>query len=80
VPNQIHLLFLFSDEFGLLPRRKPVHIVVGKPIRVNKVEGSPTSEQLMELQKQYIDEVMAIWEQYKDKYAAGRTQELRIVE
>lgn len=54
--------------------------MVGKAIRVKKVEGSPTSEQLMELQKQYIDEVMAIWEQYKDKYAVGRTQELRIVE
>ncbi|KAG0028624.1 diacylglycerol O-acyltransferase 1 [Podila clonocystis] len=71
---------VFNYEFGLLPRRKPVHIVVGKPIRVSKVEGSPTSEQLMKLQKQYIDEVMSIWEQYKDKYAAGRTQELRIVE
>ncbi|KAG0323748.1 diacylglycerol O-acyltransferase 1 [Podila horticola] len=71
---------VFNYEFGLLPRRKPVHIVVGKLIRVNKVEGSPTSEQLMELQTQYIDEVMAIWEKYKDKYAAGRTQELRFVE
>lgn len=68
------------DEFGLLPRRKPVYIVIGKPIHVKKVEGSPTTEQLEELQKKYIDEVLEIWERYKDKYAVGRTQELRIIE
>ncbi|KAF9195323.1 diacylglycerol O-acyltransferase 1 [Haplosporangium sp. Z 767] len=71
---------IFNYEFGLLPRRKPVFIVIGKPIHVEKVEGSPTTEQLQDLQKQYIDELLAIWERYKDKYAAGRTQELQIIE
>ncbi|KAF9410870.1 diacylglycerol O-acyltransferase 1 [Podila epigama] len=71
---------VFNYEYGLMPRRRPVNIVVGKPIRVEKVQGTPTSEQLMELQKKYIDEVMSIWEEYKDKYAPHRTQELRIVE
>ncbi|KAG0034040.1 diacylglycerol O-acyltransferase 1 [Podila clonocystis] len=71
---------VFNYEFGLLPRRKPVYIVIGKPIHVKKVEGSPTTEQLEELQKKYIDEVLEIWERYKDKYAVGRTQELRIIE
>ncbi|KAG0198903.1 diacylglycerol O-acyltransferase 1 [Mortierella sp. GBA30] len=71
---------IFNYGFGLLPRRKPVYIVVGKPIHVEKVEGSPTKEQLQELQSKYIEEVLAIWERYKDKYAAGRTQELRIIE
>ncbi|KAG0370773.1 MAG: diacylglycerol acyltransferase type 2A [Linnemannia gamsii] len=71
---------VFNYEYGVLPRRKPVFIVIGKPIHVEKVEGAPTSEQLLDLQKQYIDAVLAIWERYKDKYAAGRTQELRIIE
>ncbi|KAF9187790.1 diacylglycerol O-acyltransferase 1 [Haplosporangium sp. Z 767] len=71
---------VFNYEFGLLPRRKPVYIVIGTPIHVEKVEGSPTTEQLQELQRKYIDEVLEIWDRYKDKYAAGRTQELRIVE
>ncbi|KAG0255697.1 diacylglycerol O-acyltransferase 1 [Mortierella polycephala] len=71
---------VFNYEFGLLPRRKPVYIVIGTPIHVEKVEGSPTIEQLQELQRKYIDEVLEIWDRYKDKYAAGRTQELRIVE
>ncbi|KAG0320795.1 diacylglycerol O-acyltransferase 1 [Dissophora globulifera] len=71
---------IFNYEYGLMPRRKPVFIVIGKPIHVEKVEGSPTLEQLEELQKKYIDEVVAIWERYKDKYAVGRKQELQIIE
>jgi 2-acylglycerol O-acyltransferase 2 len=78
--NRLVIVNVLIDEFGLLPRRKPVYIVIGKPIHVKKVEGSPTTEQLEELQKKYIDEVLEIWERYKDKYAVGRTQELRIIE
>jgi 2-acylglycerol O-acyltransferase 2 len=63
-----------------MPRRKPVYIVIGKPIHVDKIEGSPTTEQLHELQKKYIDEVLGIWERYKDQYAPARKQELRIIE
>ncbi|KAI8605381.1 diacylglycerol acyltransferase type 2A [Dissophora ornata] len=71
---------IFNYEFGLLPRRRPVFIVVGRPIHVEKVEGAPTTEQLQDLQKKYIDELLGIWERYKDKYAVGRAQELQIVE
>lgn len=81
--SHTHLLFVFlcyKDEFGLLPRRKPVFIVIGKPIHVEKVEGAPTTEQLQDLQKKYIDEVLEIWDRYKDRYAVGRTQELQIIE
>ncbi|KAF9913457.1 diacylglycerol O-acyltransferase 1 [Lobosporangium transversale] len=70
---------IFQYAVGILPRRKPVYIVVGKPIHVQKVEGSPSTEQLQELQKKYIDEVLSIWDRYKDRYAAGRKQELRII-
>ncbi|KAF9920592.1 diacylglycerol O-acyltransferase 1 [Linnemannia zychae] len=71
---------IFNYEFGLMPRRKPVAIVIGKPIYVDKVEGSPSSEQLEDLQKKYIDALLDIWERHKDVYALGRTQELRIIE
>ncbi len=51
--SHTHTLFpvsvCYQDEFGLLPRRKPVFIVIGKPIHVEKVEGAPTTEQLQEL-------------------------------
>ncbi|KAF9580376.1 diacylglycerol O-acyltransferase 1, partial [Lunasporangiospora selenospora] len=72
---------IFNYEYGFLPRRKPVFIVIGTPIHVDKVEGgNPTSDQLYELQKKYIDQVREIWDRNKDKYAPDRTQELRIME
>ncbi|KAF9430940.1 diacylglycerol O-acyltransferase 1 [Entomortierella beljakovae] len=71
---------VFNYEFGLLPKRRPVHIVIGKPIHLEKVEGAPTTEQLLDAQKLYIDELMRIWDCYKDEYAPNRTQELQIVE
>ncbi|KAG0211779.1 diacylglycerol acyltransferase [Mortierella sp. GBAus27b] len=71
---------IFNYEYGFMPRRKPVYVVIGKPIHVDKIEGSPTTEQLHELQKKYIDEVLGIWERYKDQYAPARKQELRIIE
>ncbi|KAF9584524.1 diacylglycerol O-acyltransferase 1 [Lunasporangiospora selenospora] len=71
---------VFNYEFGLMPRRRPVFIVIGQPIHVEKVEGAPTTEQLEALQRKYIDELMTMWDRYKDKYAPNRTQELRIIE
>lgn len=68
------------DKYGLLPKRRPVFVVIGKPIHVEKAEdGNPTLEQLQELQQKYIESVLAIWEKYKDKFSPNRTQELRIV-
>ncbi|KAG0004597.1 diacylglycerol O-acyltransferase 1 [Entomortierella chlamydospora] len=71
---------VFNYEFGLLPKRRPVHIVIGKPIHVVKVEGGPTTEQIQDLQKLYIDELLRIWECYKDKFSPNRTQELQLIE
>ncbi|KAG0300279.1 diacylglycerol O-acyltransferase 1 [Linnemannia gamsii] len=71
---------VFNYEFGLMPRRKPVAIVIGEAIHVEKVEGSPSTEQLEALQKQYIDALLGIWDRYKDTYAVGRTQDLQIIE
>ncbi|KAI1315796.1 diacylglycerol O-acyltransferase 1 [Mortierella claussenii] len=70
---------IFNYEIGLLPRRKPIYIVIGKPIHVEKCEN-PTTEQLQALQKQYIDALLGIWDQYKDRYAPNRTQELQLIE
>jgi len=33
-----------------------------------------------EIQKQYIDELVRIWEKYKDLYAQNRTRELTLIE
>lgn len=68
-----------TDNVGLLPFRHPIISVVGKPIAVKKIE-KPTLEDLQEVQNRYIDELMAIWDTYKNLYASNRTRELTLVE
>ncbi|CAG8741468.1 9887_t:CDS:2, partial [Racocetra fulgida] len=47
------------------------NLSVGRPIEVKKIEN-PTTEDLLEVQKKYIDELYNIWNTYKDKYAKNR--------
>lgn len=70
---------VFNYNLGLMPFRHPIVSVVGRPIIV-KQNQNPSNEELHEYQKQYIDELMRIWNRYKDVYARNRTRELRLVE
>lgn len=57
--------------------------IVGKPIPVPKLEEGqtePTKEQVLKVQKLYIDELEKIYEKYKDVYAADRKQDLYIAD
>ncbi|KAL7414178.1 diacylglycerol acyltransferase [Mrakia frigida] len=70
---------LFNYNLGLMPYRHPIVSVVGRPISVTQAD-SPSPEQMLEVQKAYIEELLRIWETYKDVYARNRTRELTIVE
>ncbi|SPO28360.1 probable diacylglycerol acyltransferase type 2b [Ustilago trichophora] len=69
---------LFNYSIGLMPYRHPIVSVVGKPIHV-KQNPNPSKEEIEEVQNRYIEELMNIWETWKDAYAANRTKELTIV-
>ncbi|CAG8811749.1 24782_t:CDS:2, partial [Racocetra persica] len=69
--TKINSPLLSIDDFGVLPHRRPITTVVGRPIEVKKIEH-PTTEDLLEVQKKYIDELYNIWNTYKDKYAKNR--------
>lgn len=69
----------FSDDYGVLPHRRPITTIVGRPIEVKKIEN-PTEEQLREVQEKYIKELYNIWDEYKDIYATNRVRELTLVE
>ena len=53
--------------------------LVGRPIEVNKM-AKATEEEVLRVQKLYIDELQRIWDEWKDVYAADRIAELQIVE
>lgn len=46
-----------QDNLGLMPYRHPIVSVVGRPIHVQK-EDNPSTELLLDLQEQYIAELM----------------------
>ncbi|CAG8471927.1 3726_t:CDS:2, partial [Scutellospora calospora] len=70
---------VFNYNLGILPHRRPITTIVGRPIEVTKIEN-PTEADLLEVQKKYIDELFNIWNTYKDKYAKNRVSELTLIE
>lgn len=58
---------IFQYNYGILPHRKPVTVVVGTPIPVSKVE-QPSGEQIEALHKQYIEALQQLYEDNKSKY------------
>jgi len=69
---------IFNYSLGLLPYRHPIISVVGKPIRVEQ-NKNPGLEEIEKVQKQYIAELTAIWDQYKDQFARNRKSELTLI-
>jgi len=70
---------LLNYNLGLMPYRRRIVVVVGHPIHVEKCE-KPTLEEITHVQQQYIEELMRIWNTYKDEFARTRKRELSIIE
>uniref|UniRef100_H3AL65 Monoacylglycerol O-acyltransferase 2 n=1 Tax=Latimeria chalumnae TaxID=7897 RepID=H3AL65_LATCH len=62
-----HARGVFQYSFGLLPYRKPIFTVVGKPIKVEKIDN-PTQEEIDKLHNEYIEELSKLFEEHKLKY------------
>jgi len=78
-----HARGIFNYDVGLMPYRRAVNVVVGRPIKVvqqgtkdNKVDEA----YLDKVHGEYIDELMRLWDGYKDTFARDRDGELEIVE
>lgn len=70
---------LLNYNFGLMPYRRTIVSVFGRPIHVQQ-NDKPTKEEVEAVQKRYIDELLRIWNTYKDTFARERRQELVIIE
>lgn len=58
---------VFQYNYGVIPHRKPITVVVGKPINVDKVEN-PTAEQIQELHSKYVEGLKSLYQEYNPKY------------
>ena len=74
-----HARGVFNYDVGLLPYRRPVNLVVGRPIRVEQAL-KPSPEYVDEIHEKYSSELLRLWNQNKDRFAKERVSELEIVE
>jgi len=58
---------MFQYNMGMIPHRKPIHVVVGTPIHVTKTEN-PTVEEVEELHRQYMDALVDLYNKYNCIY------------
>ncbi|KIM68227.1 hypothetical protein SCLCIDRAFT_1186762 [Scleroderma citrinum Foug A] len=70
---------LLNYNLGLLPYRRRIVSVIGRPIHIEKCE-KPTLDEVTRIQTKYIEELTRIWNTYKDEFAKTRTRELNIID
>ncbi|KAF5299238.1 hypothetical protein FQA39_LY02411 [Lamprigera yunnana] len=57
----------FQYSFGLIPHRKPIYTIIGRPIELVKIPN-PTQEQIDEIHKEFVKQLVALFEEHKHKY------------
>lgn len=70
---------MFNYDVGLLPYRRPINVVVGRPIEVER-QSKPDDKYIDEIHQRYMDELIRLWDEHKERFAPMRTGELEIVE
>lgn len=78
-----HARGIFNYDVGLLPYRRNVNVVMGRPIKVVQQggrDGKVDEAYLDQVHQQYTDELLWLWNEYKDTFARERKGELEIVE
>ncbi|MCJ8750211.1 hypothetical protein PDJAM_G00259920 [Pangasius djambal] len=73
-----HARGVFQYSFGLLPYRKPIHTVVGRPISVDQ-NPSPTKEDIESLHQRYMEGLTQLFEENKEKYGIDKDKHLRFI-
>jgi 2-acylglycerol O-acyltransferase 2 len=74
-----HARGVFNYDVGIMPYRRPLNVVVGKPIEVVQSDR-PQQEYIDEVHEQYVAELERMWELWKDDFATERKEEIQILE
>ncbi|KAI9739768.1 MAG: diacylglycerol O-acyltransferase 1 [Cirrosporium novae-zelandiae] len=74
-----HARGVFNYDVGMMPYRRPVNIVIGRPIKIQQ-SAKPDPEYVEKIHKQYIEELERMWNESKDSFAPFRQTELEIIE
>jgi len=69
---------VFQYSFGVLPNRRPITVVVGAPIELEKV-AQPTQKEIDDLHQKYVDAVIDLFYKHREKCALDPNHVLTIV-
>ncbi|KAL9028842.1 MAG: hypothetical protein Q9196_002846 [Gyalolechia fulgens] len=77
-----HARGVFNYDVGLMPYRKPLNVVVGRPVKVvQSKKGAPVDERYVdEIHALYVRELERIWEEWRERFAVDERVVLSIVE
>ncbi|NXC15054.1 MOG2A acyltransferase, partial [Corythaeola cristata] len=73
-----HARGIFQYSFGLLPYRRPICTVVGKPIPVQR-KHRPSNEEVDEVHQKYLNELSKLFEEHKAKYNIPEDRHLEFI-
>ncbi|KAJ5818274.1 Diacylglycerol acyltransferase type 2A [Penicillium riverlandense] len=76
-----HARGVFNYDVGLMPYRRPMNIVIGRPIQVMQQSNRDKigDQYIDQLHSQYVQELQRLWDRWKDVFATERKGELEIV-
>ncbi|KIY70162.1 diacylglycerol acyltransferase [Cylindrobasidium torrendii FP15055 ss-10] len=70
---------ILNYNLGLMPFRKPIVAIVGRPIHVKQCD-QPDIDEITRIQTLYLTELTRIWDTYKDELASTRKREMQFIE
>ncbi|XP_040195963.1 2-acylglycerol O-acyltransferase 2 [Rana temporaria] len=73
-----HARGVFQYSFGLMPYRRPIHTIVGKPIKVTE-NMTPSDEEVDKLHKLYMEELSELFEEHKTQFNVPADKHLSFV-
>ncbi|CAD6441593.1 76c4fb89-f222-44da-976b-29ad3a11cec6 [Sclerotinia trifoliorum] len=74
-----HARGVFNYDVGLMPYRRPLNIVVGRPIKVVQCK-IPEQKDIDRVHEEYVAELERLWDLWKDDFAPNRKTELQLIE
>ncbi|KAM6145271.1 2-acylglycerol O-acyltransferase 2 [Phoenicopterus ruber ruber] len=73
-----HARGVFQYSFGLIPYRRPICTVVGKPIPVERKQR-PSEEEVDRVHQNYLNELCKLFEEHKAKYNIPEDKHLEFI-
>lgn len=67
----MHARGIFNYDFGIIPYRRPINIVVGSPIQVPQID-SPTQEQVTKYHRRYMEALKQLFDDHKHRFHSSQ--------